>query len=304
MQALSDTIIATTGPIPDPLIFQLLTTIMTHTRSYQVHLQALVALAHVADRQNCAVILLSGGLYRIAAVMAAYPDVPVIQNAALSVCGALMKTEPDTGYGSIAQAAFNTLASLPVQGDVPLYCSALDALSNIATISMKLRDSVTFLPELFKCIASCMDTHTALVEIQRSVCRLLVSIASSPPAQAVRSTPPAQAALSTSAWLHRLKRAMACYRDSFELQDHACTVLLALSPLSDALAKIVLPDVIAAVQAHPQGRVQSVGYGFLVKYKHLSAAFFECEGGAEVYDITVSFAASRLLRFLLTLPAL
>ena len=92
---------------------------------------------------------------------------------------------------------------------------------------------------------------------------------------------------------------MACYRDSFELQDHACTVLVALPSLSDVLAKIVLPDVIAAVQAHPQGRVQSVGYGFLVKYTLLRGAFFECEGGAAVYDIAVSCAASCLLRLML-----
>ena len=71
--------------------------------------------------------------------------------------------------------------------------------------------------------------------------------------------------------------------------------------MSDEVAKIVLPDVIAAVQAHPQGRVQSVGYGFLVKYKHIRTAFLECEGGAEVYDIAVSCASSCLLRLMLTI---
>ena len=283
LQALCDTVIATTGPIPDPLILRLLAASMTHTRSSQVHMRVVAALAHsVADMLNCSLILSSGGLYRIAAVMAAYPDVPDIQRTALNVC-AHMKIEhetdyrkvPDVGYGSIAQAAFNALAS---QGDVPIHCTALVALSNIVTISSKWRDNVSALPGLLKCICSCMDTHTTSVEMQRSACRLLVSVAPSPPAQA---------ALSTSAWLHRLQRAMACHCDSFELQDHACTLLLALPPLSDALAKIVLPDVIAAVQAHPQGRVQSVGYGFLVKYKHLRATFDECEGGAEVYSIIV-----------------
>ena len=92
---------------------------------------------------------------------------------------------------------------------------------------------------------------------------------------------------------------MACYRDSFELQDLACTVLVTLPPLSDELAEIVLPGVITAVQAHPQGRVQSVGYGFLVKYKHIRTAFDECEGGTEVYGIAVSCASSCLLRLML-----
>ena len=287
LQALCDAAIVTPGPIPEPLILQLLTASMTHTRSFQLHLRALAALAHLlADRQNCSVILLSGGLYRIAAVMAACPDVPDIQHAALNVC-ALMKMEPDTGYkkvpdagyGSIAQAAFNTLASLPALGDVLIHRAALDELTTIAKISSKMRDNVSNLPGLFQLIGSYMDTHATLVEMLCSAQQLLVSIAPSPPAQAVLSTP---------AWLHRLKHAIACYRDSFELQYHACTVLLALPPLSDALAKIVLPAVIAAVQAHPQGRVQSVGYGFLVKYKHLRATFDECEGGAEVHGITVS----------------
>jgi hypothetical protein len=260
---------------------------MTHAASPQVHMHACEALARlVADRQKCAVVLSFGGLYRITAVMAAYPDVPDIQHAALNVC-ALMKIEadtdhskvPDVGYGSIALAVFAATLS-PVLNAVPIRISAFDALSNIVAMSSKWRNNVLAMPGLFKCTGLCMDTHATSVELQCSAYRLLVSIASSPPAQA---------ALSTPAWLHRLTRAMACFRDSFELQDHACTVLLALPPLSDELVNIVLPDAIAAVQAHPQGRVQSVGYGFLLKYKHLRAAFLECEGGAAVYDVTVSY---------------
>ena len=249
------------------MILQLLNAIMTHTRSPQLHARALAALAHLAtNSDNCSLILSSGGLYRIAAVSAAYPDVPDIQRAALNV-HALVKTESYTGDRK-----------------------ALDVGYNTATISSTLGDNVSALPGLFQCIRSCIDTHTTSVETQRSAHRLLVSIA---------ALPLTQAALSTPAWLHWLKRAMAGYRHSFELQDHACTVLLALPPLSDVLAQIVLPGVIAAVQAHPQGRVQSAGYGFLLKYKHLRAVFFECEGGAEVYDIIVSCATSCLLLLML-----
>ncbi len=299
-QALCGSIIATTDPVPDSSIVQLLATMTTHTASPQLHARVLAALTHLAaDSDNCSLILSSGGLYRIAAVMAAYPDVPEIQHAALSVCGALMKIEPDSddretpdvGYGSITQAAVATLVSLPASNTWLIHDGALEELYNIASLSLGWLGSVASLSCLFQCVGSCMDMFATSVAIQRSACRLLEKIVTSQPAQAVLPSP---------SWLRRLKNAMSCGRESSELQDLACAVLAALpvASLTSELSKIILPDVIAAVQAHPGGGdARYSGYDFLSQQVHLRATFHECEGGAEVLNIAVSCCTAGCLYF-------
>ena len=83
---------------------------------------------------------------------------------------------------------------------------------------------------------------------------------------------------------------LARFSDEEQVVDNACRALVALSPLSDELAKAALPTIIASVRAHPT----VIGYRFLAKHVHHRAAFYECEGGAEVYGIAVSYAAWRL----------
>ncbi len=77
---------------------------------------------------------------------------------------------------------------------------------------------------------------------------------------------------------------LACLLDEEQVVKNAFWALIALSPLSDELAKAALPTIIANVRVH----ATMTGYEFLAKHVHLPAAFYECEGGAEVYDILVS----------------
>ena len=76
---------------------------------------------------------------------------------------------------------------------------------------------------------------------------------------------------------------LARFPDEEEVVDNACMALAKLSPLSDELAKAALPTIIAKVRAHPT----RTGYEFLSKNAGHRAVFYECEGGAEVYDIAV-----------------
>ncbi len=82
---------------------------------------------------------------------------------------------------------------------------------------------------------------------------------------------------------------LACLPDEEQVVKNAFNALIALSssPLSDELAKAALPTIIAIVRAHPT----RIGYEFLAKHVHHRTAFYECEGGTEVYDIAVSRAA-------------
>ena len=76
------------------------------------------------------------------------------------------------------------------------------------------------------------------------------------------------------------------FPDEEEVVDNATRALVELSPLSDELAKAALPTIIANVRAHPT----RIGYELLSKHIQQCATFHECEGGAEVYDIAVSYA--------------
>ena len=80
---------------------------------------------------------------------------------------------------------------------------------------------------------------------------------------------------------------LARFADEEQIVDNAYNALVALSPLSDELAKAALPTIIANVRAH----ATRAGYEFLSKHVHHCAVFYDCEGGAEVYDIAVSLAA-------------
>ena len=78
------------------------------------------------------------------------------------------------------------------------------------------------------------------------------------------------------------------FPDDKQVMNAAFRALITLSTLSDKPAKATLPTIIANVRAHPT----HIGYEFLLKHMHhYRTAFFECEVGAEVYGIAVSYKA-------------
>lgn len=289
LQACCDHVVATTGPIPNSAMLQLFTVLISHTPSPHLHARALAVLVHAAaDSDKCCEFIKSGIMYRFAAVMAAYSDVPDIQHAALSLCALFISDRgkksyiPHVGHGGVAQAASHSLPLFLVVGDIRGCVSCLDVLSSIASISSKRRDIVTSLTGIFQLIGSCMDMPTSGLQMLCSAYRLLVSISSSPQSQAV---------LSTVLWLHRFQTTMRNYCDSAELLEKVFSVMCRLPPISDELVMSILPHVITAVQIFRHGRVHVLGYGFLVKYKHLRDAFLECEGGTEVHEVAVSLVS-------------
>jgi hypothetical protein len=254
----------------------------TSSTSPTLAMRALVEL--VAAPENAFALLSLGGLYRISAVISAYPNALDVQQSALVLLKALIITQhcvektADVGFGSASQLSFCTLSSSMTTSTVEDVCCIFDILSRVAGVSFTLGETIAAYPGLLRIVAHYVDTFGGVIEVQRSATGLVAVISTVDPAQ-----------LQTSAWLHRIHGIMSSYRDLLDIQANSCTILASLRNVERSLAAVVLLDVIHAVQLH-QADIQYQGYACLrtlFEDSELQVMFTKAEGGIEVHTMTV-----------------